>query len=75
MSNWEKVIGLADMHGTVLTVSYEPPEDDEDVALGSVTLTTRAASIDCAPTSDALRRSAAALLDLADAVDAKPVES
>lgn len=64
MSSWEKVIGLADMHGTVLTVSYEPPADDED-----------AASIDCAPTADALRRSAAALLDLADAVDGQPVES
>jgi hypothetical protein len=33
-----------------------------------------AASIDCTPTSDALRRSAAALLALADAVDAQAVE-
>jgi hypothetical protein len=75
MSSWEKVIGLADTHGTVLTVSYEPPEDDEDVALGSLTLTTGAASIDCAPTPDAMRRSAAALLDLADAVDGQPAEA
>jgi hypothetical protein len=71
----EKVIGLADMHGTVLTVSYEPPESDDDIAYGSVTVTTGAASINCAPTSDALRRSAAALLDLADAVDGQAVEA
>jgi len=75
VSSWEKVIGLADMHGTVLTVTYEPPEDEDDVALGSVELTSGAATIDCAPTSDALRRSAAALLDLADAVDSQPVGS
>jgi len=73
--NWEKVIGLADMHGTVLTVSHEPPESDDDIAYGSVSLTSGAARIDCSPTADALRRSAAALLDLADAVDGQPVES
>jgi hypothetical protein len=73
--NWEKVIGLADMHGTVLTASYEPPEDENDEACGWLSLTCGAAIIDCAPTSDALRRSAAALLDLADAVDGQPAEA
>jgi hypothetical protein len=75
MSNWEKVIGLADEHGSILKVGFESPESDEYEAYVSVSLTSGAATIDCAPTSDALRRSAAALLDLADAVDGQTVES
>jgi hypothetical protein len=69
-ARWETKIGLADMHGTVLEVGFEPPEDEEDIAYGTVAMTSGAARFACSPEPDALRRSAAALLDLAEGLEA-----
>lgn len=67
---WEKTIGLADMHGTVAVVTYEPPEDVDDRGYGSVQLRTGGANLNASPTPAALRQLAAAYLDLADALEA-----
>jgi hypothetical protein len=66
--DWERKIGMADMHGTVATVNYSPPDSEGD-AYTSVSLTSGAASIHAAPTPGALRQLAAAMLDAADAMD------
>lgn len=68
---WEKTIGLADMHGTVAEVAFEPPEPDEDLGFGSIRFRTGGATVHSSPTPAALRQLAAAYLDLADDLEGK----
>ena len=65
---WEKTIGLADMHGTVARVIHTPADSEGD-AITQVALTCGGARIDFAPTPEALRQLAAAFLDGADAME------
>lgn len=65
---WEKTIGLADLHGTVARINYDPPEDESD-AYASFTLSCGSASMHCSPTPEAMRQLAAALLDAAEQTD------
>jgi len=67
---WEKRIGLADMHGTVATVGFTPADSEGD-AITSLTLKTGGANVFTAPTPEACRQLAAALLDGAEAMEAK----
>jgi len=67
---WEKRIGLADMHGTVATVGFTPA-DSEGGAVTSLNLRTGAASILSMPTAESCRQLAAALLDGAEAMEAE----
>lgn len=67
---WEKRIGLADMHGTLATVGFTPA-DSEGGAITSLNVRTGAASILSMPSPEACRQLAAALLDGADAMEAE----
>ena len=64
---WEKTIGLADMHGTRVRVVYSPADADGD-AMASLNILTGGATVFTSPTPEACRQLAAALLDAADAM-------
>ena len=68
MDDWEKRIGLADMHGTVVRVYYTP-SDEDGPGLVQTVVTSGGADIRANPTPEALRQWAAALLDGADALE------
>jgi hypothetical protein len=68
---WEKAIGLADMHGTVARVSYSPPDGEDDEPFATVGMSSGSAMISSSATPTALRQLAAAYLDAADALEAK----
>jgi hypothetical protein len=65
---WNKRIGLADAHGTVVDVNYSPADPEGD-ALLQIVARSGASSLHCYPTPQALRQLAAALLDGADALE------
>jgi hypothetical protein len=66
---FEKTIGLADMHGTVAAVTFEPPEEIDELGYVSIQLRTGGATIIASPTPKALRELAGAYLDAADAME------
>lgn len=68
---WNKRIGLADNHGTVVDVSYSPADEDGD-ALAQLVTRSGAAVLYSHPTPHALRQYAAALLDAADSLEQSP---
>ena len=70
IDEWEKTIGLADMHGTVARVNFVPGDGADLDPLTHVSLQVGGANVHAAPTPEALRRWAAALLDGADAMEA-----
>lgn len=66
---WERKIGLADMNGTVVAVSFMPPDDEEDDGHLSMVTETGGARVFSSPTAAAARQLAGALLDGADAME------
>lgn len=68
MKSLEKSIGCADQPGTAVDVTYSPTDEDGD---GMIFLRMRLGpwSVVAAPTPDAARQIAAALLDSADRYD------
>lgn len=68
---WERAIGLADLHGVVIELSFEPADQVEDFdASGSVTMRSGAGRISASSTTpEALRQLSAASLDLADRLE------
>lgn len=67
--DWERRIGCADPQGTIVDITYMAPEEDHEQGFTSVVLTTGGANLRAAPTPEALRQWAAAMLDAADAMD------
>lgn len=67
MDEWERKIGLADMHGVVAEVGFSP-DDGEFEPMASVALVSGGARIQAFPTVEALRQFGAAVLDAADAL-------
>lgn len=67
-TGWEKKVGLADLHGTVVEIAYSPPED-ELPACATFLVASGAARVRANPTPAALRMLAAAALDAAEQVE------
>lgn len=68
---WERSIGLADVHGTVIELSFEPVDQVEEYeASGTVLMRSGAARIQATGTTpEAMRQLSAAALDLADRLE------
>jgi hypothetical protein len=69
MKDTEKRIGMADLYGTTATVSFWPPDDEDDTPTIALRLGVGQCRAEGFPTVEAARQLAAALLDAADQMD------
>ena len=74
VKEWTKRIGLADHYGTTAEVTFYPVDDEGDADL-TINIGIGGCIAEAAPTPEAARQLAAALLDAADAVDATTVDA